>query len=63
MTPAYWNAPLVLPNDYNESSQFDLQNLRVLICSHGLGGNRAILSVTCCEMASYGYVVASMDHR
>ncbi|RDD38385.1 Platelet-activating factor acetylhydrolase, partial [Trichoplax sp. H2] len=61
--PTYQNAPLIQPKDYEETPQLDLQRLRVLICSHGLGGNRAILSVLCCELASYGYVAASLDHR
>ncbi|KAH9512649.1 Platelet-activating factor acetylhydrolase [Bulinus truncatus] len=51
--PVLWQAPLLKSNE----------KFPVLIVSHGIGGNRTTMSTYCCELASYGYVVAAIEHR
>ncbi|XP_013090392.2 platelet-activating factor acetylhydrolase-like [Biomphalaria glabrata] len=51
--PVLWQAPLL-------KSQ---EKFPVLIVSHGIGGNRTTLTTYCYELASYGYVVAALEHR
>lgn len=51
--PALWQGPLCPSN-----TQFP-----VVIFSHGLGGNRTTNTTVCCELASQGFIVASLEHR
>lgn len=51
--PALWQGPLCPSN-----TQFP-----VVIFSHGLGGNRTTNTTVCCELASQGFIVASVEHR
>ncbi len=37
--------------------------LPVVVFSHGLGGMRTTNSAVCCDLASYGFLVASVEHR
>lgn len=39
------------------------RRLPVMIFTHGLGGMRTTYSSTCNELASYGWFVASLEHR
>ncbi|KAL3890000.1 hypothetical protein ACJMK2_002307 [Sinanodonta woodiana] len=51
--PALWMAPLCQSAD-----QFP-----VLVFSHGIGGNRTTYTTLCLELASQGFIVASIEHR
>ncbi|KAM6965243.1 platelet-activating factor acetylhydrolase [Aplochiton taeniatus] len=50
--PAYLNAP------YKQN-----QKCPVVIFSHGLGAFRTLYSAICAELASQGFIVASVEHR
>jgi platelet-activating factor acetylhydrolase len=39
------------------------RRLPVLVFSHGLGGMRTTYSFICAELASYGWVVAAVEHQ
>ncbi|KAI8613633.1 platelet-activating factor acetylhydrolase [Chytriomyces sp. MP71] len=39
------------------------QQLPVVVFSHGLGGNQTVYSTLCGTLASYGFVVISIEHR
>ena len=62
-TQTFADAPLASDKDYSTSPQYSMKNMPVLICSHGLAANRAGLTALCSEFASYGYVVAAVEHR
>ncbi|KAG1680711.1 Platelet-activating factor acetylhydrolase 2, cytoplasmic [Nymphon striatum] len=51
--PAIWNGPV----------HRKLTNCPVVVFSHGLGGSRTAYSTICTELASYGFVVAAVEHR
>ncbi|CAG5124854.1 unnamed protein product, partial [Candidula unifasciata] len=51
--PVLWQAPLLKSND----------KFPVVIISHGIGGNRTTMSTYSYELASHGFVVASLEHR
>ncbi|KAI8488447.1 Platelet-activating factor acetylhydrolase, partial [Branchiostoma belcheri] len=53
--PAILNAPLL--------KQESPSKFPVIVFSHGMGGQRTTYTVVCLEMASRGYLVASIEHR
>ncbi|XP_064406355.1 platelet-activating factor acetylhydrolase-like [Halichondria panicea] len=55
--PALYGAPLQA-----EASTATSQSA-VLVYSHGLGAMSMTYSAICCDLASHGYVVASVEHR
>lgn len=54
--PAGWHASLYTAK--GEATKFP-----VLVFSHGISGNRLCYSTFCAALASYGYVVAAVEHR
>ncbi|XP_054618268.1 platelet-activating factor acetylhydrolase isoform X2 [Dunckerocampus dactyliophorus] len=50
--PAYWDAPFSCS-----------EKCPVVIFSHGLGAFRTLYSAICTELASQGFIVASVEHR
>lgn len=39
------------------------QPIKLVLLSHGLGGNRFLYTTTCIELASHGFLVAALEHR
>uniref|UniRef100_A0A0N4Z480 1-alkyl-2-acetylglycerophosphocholine esterase n=1 Tax=Parastrongyloides trichosuri TaxID=131310 RepID=A0A0N4Z480_PARTI len=56
--PATWQEKLIEGEDNNISDKFP-----VIIFSHGLSGCRHFYTVVCTALASYGYIVAALEHR
>ncbi len=49
------------PSEATPTSSLSL--FPVLVYSHGLGAMSMTYSAICCDLASHGYVVASVEHR
>ena len=66
----HWNAPVMKPGaknskiaDSSTASTFtDGRSFPVIIFSHGLAGQRNSYSSICLEMASWGFVVLTIEH-
>lgn len=37
--------------------------LKCIVMSHGMGGSRFLYSKICCDLASYGFVVFTLEHK
>uniref|UniRef100_A0A7E4W5G9 1-alkyl-2-acetylglycerophosphocholine esterase n=1 Tax=Panagrellus redivivus TaxID=6233 RepID=A0A7E4W5G9_PANRE len=66
--PAGWQQPLFNkrhPNFVHASKSTEAKGPQfpVAVFSHGLSGSRLIYSTYCTSLASYGYVVAAVEHR
>ncbi|XP_028400942.1 platelet-activating factor acetylhydrolase-like [Dendronephthya gigantea] len=61
----YWNSSLHLAVESNESERpkKEFEKFPCVVFSHGLGGSRCVYSSFCLELASYGYIVAAVEHR
>lgn len=57
-SPAFVEAPV-----YVDSDQTDQPKYPVVVFSHGLSAHRLLYSGICCDLASHGYVVASVEHK
>eukprot|EP01134_Creolimax_fragrantissima_P005596 CFRG5596T1 len=58
------DAPLVSANvETDNDAEKVPERFPVMMFSHGLGGNRTSYSYYCAEIASQGFVVASIEHR
>ena len=60
--PAHLKAPL-LPPAKTENSAETATRFPLIVFSHGLCGSFFIYSGTCCDLASHGYVVGSVEHK
>ena len=58
----YWNTSLYSSSSTNEPNTSD-KKFPCVVFSHGLGGSRCVYSSFCLELASYGYIVAAVEHR
>lgn len=59
----YWKGgPMYCPVLYGEKAKVD-KKLKCIIFSHGLGSYRSMYSTIYAELASRGYIVASVEHR
>nr|XP_022912375.1 platelet-activating factor acetylhydrolase-like [Onthophagus taurus] len=59
----YWKGgSMKIPMLYGESPKTD-KKLKIIIFSHGLGAYRSLYSTILGDLASRGYIVASLEHR
>ena len=62
--PAHLKAPLLPPPAETENSaETTTQCFPLIVFSHGLCGSFFIYSGICCDLASHGYVVGSVEHK
>ena len=68
--PALYGAPFLNHSSDHQGPKFERESeLKqkglhpVVLFSHGLGGMRTTYNGICSDLASHGYVVASVEHR
>ena len=62
--PALLGAPLISKEALLAGSDLlATPTLPVVVFCHGLGGMRTTNSAVCCDLASHGFLVASIEHR
>jgi platelet-activating factor acetylhydrolase len=52
-----------IPVVWNAEVRQEGRKLPVVVFSHGLGASHFFYSTICMELASYGFVVAAVEHR
>eukprot|EP01084_Bolivina_argentea_P032601 60332_1 len=58
-TPCYINAPIFIPpNSSNKNNNI----YPLILLSHGLGGNWDVYTQICCNLASFGLIIAAIEH-
>ena len=58
--PAHLKVQLLSPPSEDSTTK---QHLPLIVFSHGLTGSFIVYSAICCDLASHGYVVASVEHK
>lgn len=55
--------PNKVPEAYGPGQELSVKQFPVIVFCHGLAGTRLAYSEFCAELASYGFVVAAIEHR
>lgn len=52
-----------IPALYGEELHKSGNKYKCIVMSHGMGGDRFLYSKICIDLASYGFIVAALEHK